>query len=84
LSLRVPAGTVAAFVGPSGAGKSTLMALMERFYDPQEGSVTIDGVDLKTVSGSSLRRQIGIVQQVRGATPRIAATLHPPPPSPVH
>jgi ABC-type multidrug transport system fused ATPase/permease subunit len=63
LSLSIPAGTVAALVGPSGAGKSTVISLVERFYDPDAGRVTVDGVDLRGVDGSSLRRCIGLVQQ---------------------
>ncbi len=63
LSLRVPAGTRVGLAGPSGAGKSTLLNLIPRFYDPQSGSISIDGHDLKSVTQSSLRRQIGMVLQ---------------------
>jgi subfamily B ATP-binding cassette protein MsbA len=52
-----------AIVGPSGAGKSTLIDLLPRFYDPQQGSVMIDGVDIRTVSLKSLRGLMGIVTQ---------------------
>ena len=63
LSLRVPAGTRVGLAGPSGAGKSTLLNLIPRFYDPQSGSISIDGHDLRTVTQTSLRRQIGMVLQ---------------------
>ena len=52
-----------AFVGQSGAGKTTLLALVPRFYDPQSGRITIDGVDIATATLNSLRSQIGIVSQ---------------------
>ncbi|MDB6024620.1 MAG: transporter [Verrucomicrobiales bacterium] len=63
LSLSVPAGKTVALVGPSGAGKTTLLALLMRFYDPQEGSVRLDGKDLRTLKQGSLRRNIGVVLQ---------------------
>lgn len=63
ISLKIDAGQLAAFVGPSGAGKSTLMQLITRFYDPQEGVITIDGIDISTVKLQSLRRHIGVVTQ---------------------
>lgn len=56
-------GQVIAFVGPSGAGKSTVASLLPRFYDVNEGSVTIDGQDVRTVTLESLREQVGIVPQ---------------------
>jgi len=52
-----------ALVGSSGAGKSTLVSLIPRFYDPQQGCIRIDGIDIRTVTLKSLRRQIGIVPQ---------------------
>lgn len=52
-----------ALVGPSGGGKSTLCQLLPRFYDVDEGSIRIDGLDVRQVTQSSLRRAIGIVQQ---------------------
>jgi ABC-type multidrug transport system fused ATPase/permease subunit len=61
--LDVPAGTTVALVGHTGAGKSTIAKLLARFYDPREGRITIDGHDLRTVTQSSLRRQLGIVPQ---------------------
>jgi ABC-type multidrug transport system fused ATPase/permease subunit len=63
LDLDVPAGTTVALVGHTGAGKSTIAKLLARFYDPTEGRITIDDVDLRDVAQSSLRRQLGIVPQ---------------------
>jgi ABC-type multidrug transport system fused ATPase/permease subunit len=63
LDLDVPAGTTVALVGHTGAGKSTIAKLLARFYDPREGRIKIDGVDLRDVTQTSLRRQLGIVPQ---------------------
>jgi len=63
ISLTARPGEMIALVGPSGAGKSTLMSLVARFYDPAEGRVLLDGVDLREVSLSGLRDQIAIVFQ---------------------
>lgn len=63
INLRVRPGEVIGVVGPSGAGKSTLVDLIPRFYDPTEGAIYIDGVNIKKVKLDSLRRQIGIVPQ---------------------
>lgn len=63
LDLAVRPGERVAIVGPSGAGKSTLINLIPRFYDPTQGTVEVDGVDLRTVTRRSLRRQIGLVPQ---------------------
>ena len=63
IDLDVPAGTTVALVGHTGAGKSTIAKLLARFYDPREGSITIDGHDLREVTQESLRRQLGIVPQ---------------------
>jgi ATP-binding cassette, subfamily B, bacterial len=63
LELDVPAGTTVALVGHTGAGKSTIAKLLARFYDPRDGRITIDGHDLRDVTQSSLRRQLGIVPQ---------------------
>jgi ATP-binding cassette subfamily B protein len=63
ISLRVRSGEVAAIVGPSGAGKTTMLALLPRFYDPQEGAIRVDGHDIRDLTLDSLRRNIGIVTQ---------------------
>jgi ABC-type multidrug transport system fused ATPase/permease subunit len=63
LDLDVPAGTTVALVGHTGAGKSTIAKLLARFYDPVEGRITIDGIDLRDVTQESLRHQLGIVPQ---------------------
>jgi subfamily B ATP-binding cassette protein MsbA len=63
LTLDVAPGERVALVGLSGAGKTTLVNLIERFYDPSQGRVEIDGRDLRTVTVRSLRRQIGLVPQ---------------------
>jgi ATP-binding cassette subfamily B protein len=63
LNLTIQPGSVVALVGPSGAGKTTFCHLIPRFYEPEEGQVLIDGVDVSTVSLQSLRAAIGIVQQ---------------------
>lgn len=63
IRLTIECGESVALVGPSGAGKSTLVRLLLRFYDPQRGSVRIDGHDLRDVTMHSLRDQIGLVTQ---------------------
>ncbi len=63
ISFDLKAGQTIAFVGPSGAGKTTICSLIPRFYDVDEGSITIDGYDIRNVTQKSLREQIGIVQQ---------------------
>lgn len=63
VSFRIAPGQMAAFVGPSGAGKTTITQLVPRFYDPQSGSVRVDGYDVRDVTLSSLRENIGIVTQ---------------------
>jgi len=63
INLSISRGEVVALVGPSGGGKSTLADLLPRFYDPTEGRITIDGVDLREVKLSSLRNMMGIVTQ---------------------
>ena len=63
LNLHIKAGQTVAIVGPTGAGKSTIAGLLSRFYDVQEGAVLIDGYNVKDVTQTSLRRQIGVVPQ---------------------
>ncbi len=63
LSLDIRAGETVALVGPSGAGKTTLFQLLLRFYDPQSGSIRLDGVDIRDLSLHTLRGAIGIVPQ---------------------
>ena len=63
LSLHVSPGETVAIVGPSGAGKTTLFQMLLRFYDPQEGIITLDGVDIRTLELHTLRNAIGIVPQ---------------------
>lgn len=63
VDLTVKRGEIVALVGPSGGGKSTLVNFIPRFYDPWDGFITIDGIDVKTVSLSSLRTSIGLVTQ---------------------
>ncbi len=63
VDIEIRAGESVAFVGPTGAGKSTIAKLVTRFYDPTSGKVTIDGHDLRDVTMSSLRRQLGVVPQ---------------------
>ncbi len=63
LELELQPGEIVALVGPSGGGKSTIAALIPRFYDPQQGCIRLDGVDLRELDPSWLREQIGIVAQ---------------------
>ena len=63
VSLQVRAGETVAVVGPSGGGKSTLCRLIPRFYDVDEGSITVDSLDVRAVTQSSLHKNIGVVQQ---------------------
>jgi ATP-binding cassette subfamily B protein len=63
INLTIHTGETVAFVGPSGAGKTTICSLLPRFYDVDEGSITIDGIDIRKIKLESLRRHIGIVQQ---------------------
>lgn len=63
VNLEIPAGSSIALVGETGAGKSTLAKLVARFYDPQKGSVSVDGHDLREVDSHCLRSQLGIVPQ---------------------
>ena len=63
INLRIPAGSTCAFVGESGSGKSTLFALLQRLYEGQQGSVSVDGFDLRTVTQASLREHVATVSQ---------------------
>lgn len=63
VDVKVDSGEVVAIVGPSGGGKSTLMALLQRLYDPTQGVVRVDGIDIRTLRQRGLRQQIGVVLQ---------------------
>ena len=63
INLEIRFGQMVAFVGSTGAGKSTLLDLIPRFYDVSSGRITIDGIDIRSVTLESLRRQIGLVSQ---------------------
>ena len=63
LDLEMPAGRTTAFVGQTGAGKTTIVKLLLRFYDPTEGRVTLDGIDLRELDLGDLRSAIGLVSQ---------------------
>ena len=62
-NLRIEKGSTVALVGESGSGKSTIIGLIERFYDPLEGTITLDGWNLRDLRLKWLRSQIGLVQQ---------------------
>ncbi len=63
ISLTIPPGKVVALVGPSGSGKTTMVGLLNRFYDPDEGIITIDGVDIRRLSLADLTSNIALVDQ---------------------
>lgn len=63
ICLTIPKGKKVAIVGPSGSGKTTMVDLLPRFYDPDKGAITIDGVNIKDMNINSLRRNIGVVSQ---------------------
>ncbi len=63
ISLEIKPGETVAFVGPSGAGKTTIIQMILRFYDPQSGRITFDGIDLRDLKRDAFRRQIAIVPQ---------------------
>jgi ATP-binding cassette subfamily B protein len=63
INLQVDPGKMVAIVGPTGSGKSTMMALLQRFYDPVMGEISIDGINIKKMKQKSIRRQIGVVLQ---------------------
>jgi ATP-binding cassette, subfamily B, bacterial len=72
VSFAVPRGSRVALVGPSGAGKSTTLALIERFYDPSDGAILLDGADVRTLDRGALRAQLGYVEQ---DAPTLAGTI---------
>jgi ATP-binding cassette subfamily C protein len=72
ISFEIPAGGMTAFVGPSGSGKSTVFALIERLYEPEQGTVAVDGRDVRDWPLPELRAQIGYVEQ---DAPVLAGTL---------
>ncbi len=63
IHFQVAPGQTVALVGPTGSGKSTVVQLLPRFYDPTQGRITVDGVDIRRVTRESLRRHIGMVMQ---------------------
>jgi len=63
ISIDIPVGQTTAFVGPTGSGKTTLIKLLLRFYDPDAGTVTLDGVDVRDLQRSGLRRGMALVSQ---------------------
>ena len=63
VSLEAASGQTIALVGPTGAGKTTIISLLSRFYDVTEGTIFIDGQDIRTVQQKSIRQQLGIVLQ---------------------
>lgn len=63
VSLSIPAGRFTAIVGASGSGKSTIIQLLERFYDPVQGEITLDGRDIKSLNVRHLRGCMGLVSQ---------------------
>ena len=77
LDLTIPAGQTVALVGATGAGKTTVARLLARFYDPDQGSVRLDGVDLRDVPDRVLRREIVLVTQENFRVLRVRGRQHP-------
>ena len=63
MNLKIPLGKKVAFVGTSGCGKSTIIQLLQRFYDPLEGEITINGINIKDFDIKYLRQTFGVVSQ---------------------
>jgi ATP-binding cassette, subfamily B (MDR/TAP), member 1 len=63
VSIKIPDGKFTALVGPSGSGKSTILQLLERFYDPVEGEILLDGHNIRSLNVKFLRSQMGLVSQ---------------------
>ncbi|KAF7123494.1 hypothetical protein RHSIM_Rhsim12G0140900 [Rhododendron simsii] len=63
LNLNIPSGKTVALVGESGSGKSTVIALLQRFYDPESGHITLDGIEIQRLQLKWLRQQMGLVSQ---------------------
>ena len=74
--MMVEPGQVAALVGPTGAGKTTIINLISRLYDPDTGTVKIDGTDVKLFQQESLRQQISFVLAGYAAVPRSGLVQH--------
>ena len=74
VSFRISPGESAAFVGSNGAGKTTVIKLMCRFYEPNSGTIRIDGIDIREFDTASLRRQIGVIFQDYGRYQETAYT----------
>jgi ATP-binding cassette subfamily B protein len=72
VSFDIPRGARVALVGPSGAGKSTVLSLLERFYDPTDGAIELDGSDIRTLPRAELRARFGYVEQ---DVPTLAGTI---------
>ena len=77
VSLSVKAGEKVAIVGPSGAGKSTLFHLLLRFYDPAAGTISLDGVPVKSADPVDVRARIALVPQELGRVRGLSARKHP-------
>lgn len=76
LTLEIPAGSVVMFVGPSGCGKTTTLKMINRLIEPTEGQIVIDGDDVTSMDGDTLRRQIGYVIQAGGLFPHMTVATN--------